>query len=141
MTVVIDGDRIGEDPAGGEVLDAGGAVLLPGLIDAHVHLDGLDTLDLLAAHGVTTALDMAAAPEAVAELRGLSGTTDIRSAGMPIIGPGGGHARVLGERAILTDPSHAAAAVAERVAEGADYLKLVLEPMWRQVLVVTYGLR
>ncbi|MGE5049293.1 MAG: amidohydrolase family protein [Deltaproteobacteria bacterium] len=42
--VVIDGERIaqvgGEAPAGVPVIDAGDATLLPGLIDAHVHITG-----------------------------------------------------------------------------------------------------
>jgi imidazolonepropionase-like amidohydrolase len=46
-TVVIDGDRIGTDPAGAEVVDGVGGVLLPGLIDAHVHLRGSEDLERL----------------------------------------------------------------------------------------------
>jgi imidazolonepropionase-like amidohydrolase len=37
-TVIIDGGIVGNDSAGARVIDAGGAALLPGLIDAHVHL-------------------------------------------------------------------------------------------------------
>ena len=57
-TVVIDGDSIGKDPAGARVIDCDGAVLLPGLIDAHVHLYGREDLEQLSGFGVTTALDM-----------------------------------------------------------------------------------
>lgn len=66
-TVVIRGDRIesvGADkdvaaPAGAEVLDAKGKVLLPGLWDMHVHVQGQNdgVLDLMA--GVTTVRDLA----------------------------------------------------------------------------------
>ncbi len=37
-TVVIDGGVIGSDPEDADVIDGQGGVLLPGLIDAHVHL-------------------------------------------------------------------------------------------------------
>ena len=87
-TVVIDGARIGTDPAGAEVIDGDGGVLLPGLIDAHVHLTDRDTLGRLAVAGVTTALDMACGPPALVDsLRGVAGLTDIRSAGTPAIRP------------------------------------------------------
>ena len=86
--MVIEGGRIGSDPAGARVVDGEGGVLLPGLIDAHVHLHGRHTLEQLAGFGVTTALDMACAPpELVNSLRGAHGLTDIRSAGTPAIAP------------------------------------------------------
>lgn len=129
-TVVIDGAVIGTDPAGAEQLDGHGAILLPGLIDAHVHLSGEESLDQLAAHGVTTALDMATWPsERLDALRNRPGTTDIRSAGVPIIGPGGVHAQLpgLAEQAVIRGVEDAEAFVAERVAAGSDYIKLMLE--------------
>ena len=57
-TVVIEGGIVGNDPVGARVIDAGGTTLLPGLIDAHVHLLEERHLQQLAAFGVTTALDM-----------------------------------------------------------------------------------
>jgi imidazolonepropionase-like amidohydrolase len=57
-TVVIDGTVIGADPAGARVIDCDSAVLLPGLIDAHVHFSSREELNRLTAFGVTTALDM-----------------------------------------------------------------------------------
>jgi imidazolonepropionase-like amidohydrolase len=57
-TVVIDGGVIRTDDSGAQVLDVAGAVLLPGLIDAHIHLHGRDTLEQLCSYGVTTGLDM-----------------------------------------------------------------------------------
>ncbi|AJC60733.1 hydrolase [Streptomyces sp. 769] len=93
-TVVIDDGTIGTDADGARPLDAGGAVLPPGLIDAHVHLHGPEFLDRLAARGVTTALDMANSPEQLAMLRDVPGTTSVRSAGTPVIGPGGPHSRM-----------------------------------------------
>ncbi|GAA3104649.1 amidohydrolase family protein [Nonomuraea salmonea] len=130
VTVTVRDGVIEGGPGGGRVVDARGAVLLPGLIDAHVHVRRRETLDVLARHGVTTALDMASwPPELPDSLRRASGTTDLRSAGLPAIGPGGRHAKLLGlpEEAIVTEPAAAEGWVAARVAEGSDYIKVILE--------------
>ncbi|WP_414942684.1 amidohydrolase family protein [Amycolatopsis sp. cmx-11-51] len=130
-TVVIDGAVFGTDGTGARIVDADGATALPGLIDAHLHLEDRTTLVQLTRWGVTTGLDMATWPaEKLARLRGVVGFTDIRSAGTPAMGPGGPHARVMPElvaEAVLRDAGHAESFVATRLAEGADYLKLILE--------------
>jgi len=129
-TVVIDGAVIGTGATGAEVVDAAGGVLLPGLIDTHIHPDGRGALAALTAHGVTTGLSMATWPvELVASMRNVPGLTDIRSAGLPAIGPSGLHAQMpdLAEHAVVRDPEHTRRFVADRVAEGVDYLKIMLE--------------
>ena len=128
-TVVIEGGRIGAGSGGAQVIDGEGGVLLPGLIDAHVHLHGRQTLEQLASFGVTTALDMACAPpELVNSLRGAYGLTDIRSAGTPAIAPGSPHSHipVIDTRGLITGADQAAQFVADRVAEGSDYIKIVV---------------
>ncbi|WP_308217751.1 hypothetical protein [Streptantibioticus silvisoli] len=98
-TVVVDGGVISgrTDTAGARLVDAHGAVLLPGVIDAHVHLSGRETLEQRCGAGVTTALDMATwPPELVASPRELPGPPDIRSPGVPAVGPGGAHAAIPG---------------------------------------------
>ncbi|MFH7594633.1 amidohydrolase family protein [Streptomyces racemochromogenes] len=130
-TLVIDGGVIGADPAGARVADAGGAVVLPGLIDAHVHLHGPENLRQLRDHGVTTALDMATWPPALVDsLRAAPGLTDIRSPGTLAIAAGGLHSRMPGvpPDGVVTGPADAERFVAARVAEGADYIKIVAEP-------------
>jgi imidazolonepropionase-like amidohydrolase len=127
-TVVIDDGLIGSDPEGAQVIDCDGGVLLPGLIDAHVHIDGPEQLDALAGYGVTTALDMASVPEVTGPLRGLTGQTDIRSACIPAIAPGSLHAHIpgVGEAGLIGGPDEAERFVAHRIAEGADYIKIVI---------------
>jgi imidazolonepropionase-like amidohydrolase len=130
-TVVLDGDRIGTDASGAkEVIDGAGAVLLPGLTDAHLHLDGRSALQRLVRFGVTTALDMAnAPPEFVGSMRGIRGLTDIRSAGVPALAPGCIHSHIpeIGERGLVRRASEAELFVTERFAEGSDFLKILID--------------
>jgi imidazolonepropionase-like amidohydrolase len=127
-SVVIAGRRIGTDPTGAQVIDGAGGVLLPGLIDAHVHLDSPARLPALARYGVTTALDMASVPEQTAALRGQAGQPDIRSAGIPAIAPGSLHSRIpgVGQRGLIAGPDEAKRFVSDRVTENSDYIKIVV---------------
>ena len=121
---------VGEALPVGPTVDGAGATLLPGLIDAHVHFRNLGELATLARFGVTTALDMGAWPPAlVATLRAAGQGTDLRSSGAPLAGVGGPHSRMPGfpAESLVATPEQARRCVAERVAEGVDYLKLVLE--------------
>src|ERR1700683_5285209 len=123
---VVIGDALtGADPAGARRVDGAGRVLLPGLIDAHVHIDGPQHLAALASYGVTTALDMASVPGVTAPLRGLGGQTDIRSACIPAIAAGRLHASFpgVGPAGLTGGPGAARQFVADRVAEGAGYRK------------------
>jgi imidazolonepropionase-like amidohydrolase len=128
-TVVMEGGRIGASGVADEVIDGAGGVLMPGLIDAHVHLHDRHTLELLTGFGVTTALDMACAPpELVGSLRSVPGLTGIRSAGTPAVAPGSMHSRipVTGQRGLIAGPDQAARFVADRIAEGSDYIKIIV---------------
>ena len=128
-TVVIDGDRIGGDQAGARTWDGGGGVLLPGLIDCHIHLTDDATLAALARYGVTTGLDMGTwPPELVASLRGQRGVTDVRSSGTGATHPASAHAKRMGRsQGLVADPGEARAYVSQRVAEGVDYIKIIID--------------
>jgi hypothetical protein len=128
-TVVIDGDRIGDDQAGARTWEGDGGVLLPGLIDCHIHLTDESTLSALAAHGVTTALDMGTdSPELVASLRNRPGVTDVRSSGASATSPASAHAKRMGRsEGLVADPDEARAYVSRRVAEGVDYIKIIID--------------
>ena len=129
-TVVIEGGIVGVDSAGARIIDAGGATLLPGLIDAHVHLLTEGHLQQLADFGVTTALDMGAWPPSMVDsLRDRTGMADMRSAGIPATSAGSSHSHLPGWPAeeMVDGPAGAAQFVTDRIAEGADYIKLIVD--------------
>ena len=154
-TVVWAGDRIswvGPDPdadiSDAAVVDANGAALLPGLIDAHVHLcldatlegvdgvadDPMDTVltrsvdnaSRLLAAGITSARDQGsrdgvAVRVATAQRDGEIVGARIMAAGRGIT-PTGGHGWMLGVEA--DGPDAVRAAVATEVERGAEVIKL-----------------
>jgi imidazolonepropionase-like amidohydrolase len=129
-TVVIEGGVVGDDSAAARIIDAGGATLLPGLIDAHVHLLEDGHLQQLADFGVTTALDMGAWPPSMVDsMRNRTGMADIRSAGIPATTAGSSHSHLPGWPAdeMVDGPTGAARFVSDRIAEGADYIKLIVD--------------
>jgi len=122
---------------GGEV-DGRGLTLLPGLIDAHVHLRGAGNLGQDLRHGVTTVLDMFSAPPqftAVLRRRAASRAdeADLRSAGLMagavdgwpavMLPPDPSGWRIPG----LAGPEDAERFVADRLREGSDFLKIFVE--------------
>jgi imidazolonepropionase-like amidohydrolase len=121
-------------PAGVPVIDGQGATLLPGLIDSHVHSWGEARSDALR-FGVTTELDMftdhrgLAAARAERESRAPTRKADLWSAGTLVTAKGGHGTQYGMPIATLDDPAQAQAFVDARLAEGSDYIKLVLEPL------------
>lgn len=128
-TVIINGEFIGTpDMVPTETIDGQGSVLLPGLIDAHIHLAGPKGLKTMTKYGITTGLDMGTWPaEFLNSMRGVEGVTDIRSAGLPATADGSAHSRIpsLPRDALVDGPCNAGRFVADRLAEGVDYIKVV----------------
>ncbi|MEW9549760.1 amidohydrolase family protein [Nonomuraea sp. NPDC050783] len=152
--LVLDGGTIaavgppGGVPEGATVVDLGGATLLPGLIDTHVHLAfdassdpvgnlaGRDAAAALAAMaaaarraargGVTTVRDLGDRDYLSLALRGAAASDrslpTIVAAGPPITTPGG-HCHYLGGTA--TGMEGVRAAVRERAERGADIIKIM----------------
>ncbi len=128
--------RIGaelEAPDGAVVIDAEGAVLIPGLIDAHAHIINRASLEDGLRYGVTTVLDMSTNPGIVAQLRAAlesdqsSRISDFRSAGNPATVPGGmGTRQGMMYRTVLSE-HEVKPFIEECVEEGSDYIKIVCE--------------
>ena len=112
---------------GDEVIDAGGGTVLPGLIDAHVHLVP-GALAQSLTFGVTTVLDMFSKPGLVARAKEEAGSrpdvADVRSSGVGATAPGGHPSMMYAPFPTLTAADQAEQFVAERIAEGSDYLKI-----------------
>ena len=117
-----------------EIIDGSGRTLLPGLIDAHVHMpddvEGAAHQALLL--GVTTQLDMSTIGDqrlkAVKkiEIEDRPSLADLRTAGSPATVPGGHPSQMGGPPfPTLTGPDQAEAFVNARIAEGADYIKII----------------
>jgi imidazolonepropionase-like amidohydrolase len=112
---------------GDEVIDAEGGTILPGLIDSHIHLvPGALAQGLT--FGVTTALDMFSPAGVMAAARQQAGArpdvADVRSAGIGATAPGGHPSMMYAPFPTLAGPEQAGQFVADRVAEGSDYLKI-----------------
>ena len=136
--VIVRGGRIeavGADivlPEGIDVVEGAGRTLLPGFIDAHTHSWGEAQRDALR-FGVTTELDMFGDWNRIPALRaqreslGETGQADLWTAGATVTTEGG-HGTQFGIAVpTLAAGGDAAGFVAARVAEGSDYIKLIVE--------------
>jgi imidazolonepropionase-like amidohydrolase len=129
-TVIIDGAIIGSDATNAVEIDGEGGVLLPGLIDAHIHVHDLDDLKALSKFGITTGLGMGEGTlEVFSTLRDAAGAADVRSPGMPATVAGSRHSKIKGfdPKNLVKDPSDATRFVHLRVSEGADYIKVIAD--------------
>src|SRR5437588_4186900 len=121
-----------DPPPGARVVDGAGRTLLPGLIDAHIHVTERAGAQAIG-FGVTTQLDMFADPIAARGPRAAAAArtdvADLRSAGTGATATGGHPAQLVDAGLFppfptVDRPEQAAAFVADRIAEGSDYLKI-----------------
>jgi imidazolonepropionase-like amidohydrolase len=113
-----------------EAVDGNARVLLPGLIDSHVHIDTPSDLEQCTRAGVTTVLDLATRDLAALDsLRDLAGLPTVLRAGMPASAPGGTHTKKMGfaGSSAVTSERDAARFVTDRASEGVDYIKVIVE--------------
>jgi imidazolonepropionase-like amidohydrolase len=126
------GPKLTGEPGHTEV-DGTGKTLLPGLIDAHTHaFDG--SLAQALRFGVTTELDLFSVPANQRRLRRAAegdDVADLRTAGLGATAPNGHPIQIMsdvyGPIDTVAGPGQASAFVAARVAEGSDFLKIVID--------------
>jgi len=123
-------------PTGVRVVDGAGLVVLPGLIDAHVHLDFYPPAVVLRG-GVTTVRDLGWPAGRLAVLReeaerSPASSPRLLAAGQIVTASGGYPSRAAwapaGTATEVDGPGQAAAAVAALAAGGASVVKVALDP-------------
>lgn len=128
---IVSADFRGKAPAGAVIVDGAGKTLLPGLIDAHTHHFRFEELPVL--FGVTTQLDMFTGVQLMQQHHarmkqgGDGKLADTFSSGTLVTAPGGHGTEYGMPIPTLTRPEDAQAFVDARIAEGSDYIKIVLE--------------
>jgi imidazolonepropionase-like amidohydrolase len=128
---IVDADFRGPAPAGARIVKGAGRTLLPGLIDAHTH--AFRQFDLPVLFGVTTQIDMFTAVPVMQDAKRSmaagrhAGQADLFSAGTLATAPGGHGTQFGVPIPTLSSPGEAQAFVEARIAEGSDFIKIVLE--------------
>ncbi len=119
-------------PPGAEEISGAGRTLLPGFIDSHTHVWATALHEALM-FGVTTELDMFMAADTAKAIKADQAAgkrldeADLRSAGTLATAPGG-HGTEYGiPIPTLSRPDEAQAWVDQRIAEGSDYIKIIIE--------------
>lgn len=134
------GDSSVAVPAGAQEIVGEGRTLLPGLMDAHVHLPlfgAAGALQQNLAFGVTTAVVMGTNQQGMSQVKQIEAAdsfdvASILTAGPVATAPGGhptqmeGGARP-GSIPTLSAPGEADAFVAARLAEGSDFIKIIYD--------------
>jgi len=119
-------------PSNVKTIDGAGDTLLPALIDSHTHAWGT-ALKEAEIFGVTTELDMFTDVKYMQQIKKEQAEgkdldqADLRSAGTLATAPGG-HGTEYGiQIPTLSSPAEAQAWVDTRIAEGSDYIKIVID--------------
>ncbi|WP_313704355.1 CIA30 family protein [Massilia sp.] len=129
--VIADADFRGPAPQGARVVAGAGRTLLPGLIDAHTHVFRWQELPVL--FGVTTQVDMFTDLKLMKQAKqemaqgSRHDHADLFSAGTLVTAPRG-HGTQFGLAIpTITGPEQAQDFVDARIAEGSDFIKVVME--------------
>lgn len=120
-------------PSGAEVIDGADQTVLPGLIDAHVHVLYAQVLRQFAVFGITSVVDMHMDVAVMQEIKSRQVEADptnmasLVSAGTLVTVPGG-HGTEYGlSIPTITSPEEAQSFVDARIAEGSDFIKIIYD--------------
>jgi len=120
-------------PERAEVLDGNGYTLLPGFIDAHVHVWDQQNLKQSLVFGVTTVIDMFMDVKTMTDMKRMqsSGRANDRaylvSPGTLVTAPGGHGTQYGVSIPTITKPEEAQEFVDARIAEGSDFIKIIYD--------------
>ncbi|KAI0465935.1 hypothetical protein F4859DRAFT_342370 [Xylaria cf. heliscus] len=130
--IFADGHITGDTKDIETVIDGSGQFLIPGLIDAHVHVPDLTGLASITSYGVTTALNMACRDYAACAALKNNNQTDVASllsAGISAVGNGTGNGALQPPPDQLVYPdTDLPQLVAWAFGNGSDYYKIVAKP-------------
>ncbi|KAI0887742.1 uncharacterized protein GGS22DRAFT_154147 [Annulohypoxylon maeteangense] len=129
QTVIIDGEYITDsDDNIAKTIDAGNRILIPGLIDAHAHVQSVEGLENMTSYGVTTIFNMACPTYELCDtLKSNPGLATLFASMLPALAPSGGNAKLNPVPASLRlspgeDPKFL---VDYSFGNGSDYFKIV----------------
>lgn len=136
--VVCDGkiEAVGQKvsiPDGAEVVPGEGKILIPGLIDAHVHVVSEEALKQSLIFGVTTVVDMFMSTELMKNIKKKQSSGEAEdmasliSAGTLVTAPGGHGTQFISSMPTITKPEEAQDFVDARIAEGSDFIKIIYD--------------
>ncbi|TKA53615.1 hypothetical protein B0A49_13951 [Cryomyces minteri] len=133
-TVVIENGLIGHskhERDADQVIDAYGGVLLPGLIDSHVHTGSVANAETMRNYGISSAMDMGCtlAPSDCDALNVGVGYPQIKFSYDGAVSPFGASAKLglFKPNSFVTNASTAAAYIARQVTNNASYIKIITE--------------
>ncbi|KAK6200659.1 hypothetical protein LQW54_009620 [Pestalotiopsis sp. IQ-011] len=133
-SIVIHNGLISDDATGAEeIIDGTGCMIIPGLIDTHVHIASVAELHSCVRYGVTTVCDLGAYPKQLFnQLKMVKGATEYLSSGLAAFPPQSTHAQFYAGRDRDRDMSLRGEEdvtdwVSARVAEGVDFIKIIAD--------------
>ncbi|KAI4600353.1 hypothetical protein KJ359_000707 [Pestalotiopsis sp. 9143b] len=131
-SIVVHNGLISDDATGAEeIIDGTGCMIIPGLIDTHVHVASEAELHSCVKHGVTTVCDLGAYPKQLfEELKTVKGATEYLSSGLAAFPPESTHAQFYAGRdrdMSLRSEEDVTDWVSARVVEGVDFIKIIAD--------------